>query len=59
MINNNLLDDRFDDWILLNFMTQSNGAWIDETAPIRERKEADKYIYNVLKHIEKIKKVKL
>ena len=59
MINNNLLDDRFDDWILLNFMTQSNGGWIDESAPIRERKEADKYIYNVLKHIEKIKKIKL
>ena len=60
MINETLLDVRFDDWIIDNLMWQNNFGWDDIEAPITDTgKSGDKRIYQALKEIEKVKGIKL
>ena len=60
MINDLLLDERFDDWITDNLMWQNNFGWDDIEAPITDSgKSGHDRIIKALKQIEKVKGIKL
>lgn len=60
MIDNLLLDERFDDWISDNLMYVPNFGWEDITIEIQDSgKSGHDRIIRTLKHIEKVKGIKL
>lgn len=60
MINDLLLDERFDNWICGNLMWIPNFGWEDITIEIQDSgKSGHDRIIKMMKHIEKIKGIKL
>jgi hypothetical protein len=60
MINEILLDERFDDWICGNLMWIQNFGWEDISIEIQDSgKKGHERIYKALKEIEKVKGIKL
>jgi hypothetical protein len=60
MINDLLLDERFDDWITDNLMWIPNFGWEDITIEIQDSgKAGHERIIKAMKEIEKVKGIKL